>query len=235
MIRLAEACGYSDDDLTIMRGIATDVCYPVMAYNGDLIQLFGSNPSGHNLTVYINSIANSLLFRCGFRHVAPEWAQAWTFRDACALATYGDDAKSSVHEKFPMFNHLSFAKFLRDRDMVFTMPDKTSTPTEYMRDADADFLKRRTVWHEALNHSVGALSEDSIFKMLHSGFDDGMAQSVANVDSALREWFYHGKDVYENRRAQMKELASLYNIDGSCSRLGHSYETCVNEWNAKYA
>jgi len=44
MMDIAKYCGYSNRDLTIMEGIATDICYPLMAYNGDLIQHYGSNP-----------------------------------------------------------------------------------------------------------------------------------------------------------------------------------------------
>jgi hypothetical protein len=53
------------------------------------------------------------------------------FRDAVAALTYGDDVKGSVKEGYDDFNHISYAKFLGDRDMVFTMTDKSSSPTKY--------------------------------------------------------------------------------------------------------
>jgi hypothetical protein len=64
LINIARLCGYSEEDLLIMRGIATDICYAVMAYNGDLLQLIGSNPSGQNLTVYKLNCEFSIISVC---------------------------------------------------------------------------------------------------------------------------------------------------------------------------
>jgi hypothetical protein len=204
LIDLARECGYSERAVAIMEGVATDICYPLMAYNGDLIQHYGSNPSGQNLTVYINSIVNSLLFRCAYFHVTRDRLHVPPFRDVCALITYGDDAKSSVREDFPEFNHIAVAKFLEGRDMKFTMPDKESDPTEYMMDEDADLLKRSNVYCEETGMIMGALDEDSIFKSLHCVIKSSALtpeqQAMENIDGALREWFSHGREVYEMRR-----------------------------------
>lgn len=242
MINLAEASGnYSEEDLLVMRGIATDICHPVVAYDGTLIQLIGSNPSGQNLTVYINSIVNSLLNRCGFYHIYEERRKdldthELTFRQAVALMTYGDDVKGSVHSAFGKFNHISYAKFLADRDMKFTMPDKESTPTEYMRDEDADFLKRKNVFNPDVKMYFGALDEMSIFKSLHatlkSKFLTPEEQACENIDGALREWFAHGRDVYETRREQMKEIALKHNL--ICKETEISYDDRLTTWKDKY-
>lgn len=193
MIDIAKFSGnYTDRDITIMEGIATDICYPLMAYNGDLIQHFGSNPSGQNLTVYINSIVNSLLFRCAYFAIVEEKKRV-PFRMACSLITYGDDAKASVHKHFDEFNHLSVAEFLAEHDMVFTMPDKESEPVPFMTDEDADFLKRKNIWNEELECWFGALDEESIFKSLHANLKSKTATpeevSMQCIDGALREFF----------------------------------------------
>lgn len=235
MINIAAASGnYTEDDLDIMRGLATDVCYPKVAYNGDLMQFNGSNPSGHNLTVYINSIVNSLLFRCGFFFYYPK---AVVFNLCVKLATYGDDALSSVHKDYPLFNHISFAKFLAACGMKFTMPDKTSTPTEYMHDRDADFLKTRSVWCPALDTYLGALDEQSIFKSLHCVGGSSLTnveQAIANIDGAMREWFNHGEVVYELRRAQMQLVAQDHGLIGWCKELGVTYDQAVQRWIQRY-
>lgn len=237
LIDLGKHCGYTERDVTIMEGIATDICYPLMAYNGDLIQHYGSNPSGQNLTVYINSIVNSLLFRCAYfkiyeNRVVPK------FRDVCALMTYGDDAKSSVKADYPEFNHISVAKFLSDRDMVFTMPDKTSTPTPYMSDEDADFLKRRNVFSPDTGMIMGALDENSIFKSLHATLESSAItkeQAAAfNIDGGLREWFNHGRSVYELRREQMREVAKRADISHICTLLDRSYDEALSVWKDTY-
>lgn len=237
MIEIARHCGYSADDITIMEGIATDICYPIMAYNGDLLQLFGSNPSGQNLTVYINSLVNSLLLRSAYFHIFG--MNAPPFQENCAIMTYGDDCKGSVHKKYSKFNHISFAKFLEERDMVFTMPDKESTPTQYMEDRECDFLKRKNRFDPDLNMIVGMLDEDSIFKSLHSVVRSGAVtlhqQSMANIDGALREWFSYGRDHYEMRREQMREIASKAGIAHGCTMLNQTYDDRLAAWKERYA
>jgi hypothetical protein len=238
-----ETGNYTAEDRCIMEGVASDIAYPLMAYNGTLLQLIGSNPSGQNLTVYINSIANSLLFRCGFFHIyKEEEIQAAgkglvsTFRDVCALGTYGDDAKSSVREGFDKFNHIAFAKFLEERDMKFTMPDKTSEPTPFMHDRDADFLKRKNVYCEEVGLHFGALDEESIFKSLHATLKSKVCspEEVAanNIGGALREWFAHGRDVYEHRREQMQEVAKRAGL--IVPEVHVPYEEYMDGWKSKY-
>lgn len=236
---IARFCGYSSRSLTIMEGIATDICYPLMAYNGDLIQLFGSNPSGQNLTVYVNSIVNSLLFRCAYFHLHETLGRKPPpFRQRCALGTYGDDAKSSVHEQLPQFNHIFLADFLKQRDIVFTMPDKTSSPTEYMFDETADFLRRKNVYSPDTDHIMAALDEDSIFKSLHATLKSSsitrQQAAMQNIDGALREWFAHGREVYESRRAEMIEIAKRADIIHGCTVVHETYDDRLKVWEKKY-
>jgi hypothetical protein len=235
LIDFAEACGYSQDDLAIMRGIATEVIYPMMAFNGDLIMLQGSNPSGQNLTVYINSIVNSLLNRIGFFKLNPDFKGR--FCDAVALATYGDDFKSSASEKFPNFNHITLAEVLSTIDMKITMPDKTSEPVPFLTDAQCDFLKRTNVYHE-VGYYLGALSEDSIFKslkaVLRSKHMSLKEQAAINIDGALREWFIHGREIFEKRQEQMKKVAAEAGITHMCATLDVSFDERLQMWREQY-
>ena len=234
-IDIARHCKYSPRDISIMEGIASDISYPLMAYNGDLLQLFGSNPSGQNLTVYLNGGVNSLLLRCFFYTVYPKGGK---FRDAVAAMTYGDDLKSSVHKDFPKMNHVDYAKYLLSVDIVFTMPDKESVATEYMHDLDADFLKRKNVTMPELGVCVGALCEDSIFKSLHAVLKSNAVtttqQSMSNIDGALREWFAHGRDVYERRREQMSTVAHTAGISHGCTQLTVTYDDQLQVFCEKY-
>jgi hypothetical protein len=239
MIDMAEeSLNYSSDDIEIMKGIATDVSQPVMAYNGDYIQHVGSNPSGQNLTVYINSIVNALLFRCAYYHTYKDREDLPDFNEVCSLITYGDDAKSSVHELFPEFNHITVAKFLEERDMKFTMPDKESVATEYMDAEEADFLKRSNFYHPDLKANVGVLSEDSIFKRLHAHLQSKdlslEMQSAQNIDTSLHDWFYYGRETFECRLSEMQDIASQAGITHLCQGFDKNYEDRVQDWLRKY-
>jgi len=233
LIDIARKYGiYSEEDVKIMTGIAYDIAYSVTDYDGTLLQFVGSNPSGHNLTVYINSIVNSLLIRCAF-YSRKETA---SFRSACALMTYGDDAFSSVSERFPWFNHLFVADYLERHDMKFTMPNKTDTPTEYMHLDTVDFLKRKHVYHEALSSGCGALDQESIIRSLHCGMISGhlsnTEQCVQNIDGALREWFLHGPEVYEQRRKEMCEICKIHGFVIAGTQ--QSYDDRALIWLRKY-
>jgi hypothetical protein len=236
LIDFAAKCGYSEDDLTIMRGLATEIVYPMMSYNGDLVMLQGSNPSGQNLTVYINSIVNSLLVRIGFKKIYPDFMGR--FRDVVALATYGDDFKSSASEDYPDFNHMTLAEKLATIDMKITMPDKEAQPVPFLTDEACDFLKRTNRFHE-VGYYLGTLDEESIFKSLkavlrskHCSLNE---QSAQNIDGALREWFFHGREKYELRREQMKEVASRNGLSHMCPMLDRTFEEQKEVWFEKYA
>jgi len=239
MIELAETCGtYTEDDITIMKGVATEVAYSCVAYNGDMIIHRGSNPSGQNLTVYVNCIVNSLLLRCGYYFLAPGNTIPEPFRENVAMEIYGDDVKGSVRKGCDWYNHISYASFLADRDMKFTMPDKTSTPTAYMIDSEADFLKRHNLYNPDTGLIHGTLDENSIFKSLHSVLQSSsvsaLDQSAMNIDGALREWWQYGKDMYEVRRAEMRAVAEKCEITHMCDELDRTYEDRLVMFQEKY-
>lgn len=235
LIELAKMCSYTEDDICVMEGIATDICYNMVAYNGVLIKHIGSNPSGQNLTVYINSIVNSLLFRCAFFETYP---QARSFTQACSMITYGDDVKSSVHEKYDSFNFFTVQDFLARHDIVFTMPDKESEPTKYMHDADADFLKRKTVYIPELGYHVGALDQASMFKALHccvrSHAVSREEQAMGCVTSVLHEVYAHGREVYEEWRARLQRVCDDCQISHGVPTLNKNFDELVEEKRDKY-
>jgi len=250
MHRIAKWSGnYSIKDITIMESITFEVTNPLVAYNGTLMRFLGTNPSGQNMTVYINSIVNSILNRLGFFHAytqdtieedkpgfAAKLGRPVRFRDCNSIAIYGDDLKGSVIEGLNRHNHVSFAKFLADNDMKFTMPDKTSDPIPFMKDGDADFLKRKNRYDKELDSIVGMLDEMSIFKSLHSGLksEDLSPKEISaqNIDGALREWFFHGREIFDMRMEQMKEVSQTSGVFPLT--LGVDYDERVLRWKAKY-
>jgi hypothetical protein len=84
----------------------------------------------------------------------------------------------------------------------------------------------------------GALDESSIFKSLHSVLKSTAVsneeQCMSNIDGALREWFAHGRDIYELRRAQMQRVAQLADITHGCDELHTTYDECVDRFCEKY-
>lgn len=125
-----------------MESISFEVTSPLVAYNGTLMRFLGTNPSGQNMTVYINSIVNSILNRLGFFHAytpdaieedkpgfAAELGRPVRFRDCNSIAIYGDDLKGSVIKGLNRHNHVTFAKFLADNDMKLQCPTRNPNPS----------------------------------------------------------------------------------------------------------
>lgn len=230
---------YSERDITIMKGIATEIAYSCVSYNGDVIIHSGSNPSGHNMTVYVNCTVNSLLMRCAYYHLYPkELGSPDEFRDRCSVITYGDDFKGSTREDTDFLNHVTYSQFLAERDMVLTMPDKKSKPKPYMNDDEADFLKRKNRFEEETGLIHGVLEEDSIWKSLHTVVKSRSVsledQSAQNIDGALREWWQYGREVYDQRREQMKEVAMKAGISHLCNELDVTYDDRLEKFKERY-
>jgi len=248
MIKIAQMSGnYSQKEIKRMEGLAFEVCSPLVAFNGTLMRFLGTNPSGHNMTVYVNSIVNSLLHRLAFNDVydAERRAQLGKdmglnrplrFRDVVSLMTYGDDARGSVMDGFDDFNHISMANFLAKNDMKFTMPDKESTPVKFMNRYEADFLKRKDAFNPDLGVMVGQLDEDSIFKSLHSIMKSKVVGplevSRMNMEGALREWFFYGRKHYDMRREQIQKIARKVGVVSDDFEL--TYDERVEMWKQKY-
>lgn len=85
MINIAEWSGnFNEYDITIMRGLASELASPLCEYNGEFVMWYMRNLSGHGATVNINGFVNSLLMRYAyymlwnkFRNVDSLWIQGF--------------------------------------------------------------------------------------------------------------------------------------------------------------
>jgi hypothetical protein len=249
MIELAKYCkGYTSDDIKIMSNLVADVVHPMMCVNGDLVELIGSNPSGQNLTVYINSIVNSLYQRCVFYTIYPPGSLKTTkFQDYVALMTYGDDNVMSVSDKVPLYNHTRMMEVYAMRGIEYTMADKDAESVPYITLEETDFLKRATVFRpEYSDPSTGKtgmylakLSEDSIFKSLHCNMLSKIVseEEIARqcLDGALRELWFYGKEHFEMRHEQFKCIVAEHGWQHVISpNFYKTFDEREEEWLEKY-
>jgi len=195
----------SYEDKLIIRGIATDIAFPVTNMNGDVIQFFGGNSSGTPLTVIINSVSNSLYIRYAYKNIIRD-KPLTTFRDNVALITLGDD--NAMSSALKDFNHTTISNVLREHGIPYTMADKETASVPFIHIDDVDFLKRnfRTVdgW------TVGQLSEKSIFKSLTMYVDKGNISHEEQLAqcylAARREWSLYGREHYNDRCRSMEAI-----------------------------
>jgi hypothetical protein len=116
------------------------------------------------------------------------------------------------------------------------MPDKESELADRMNQNDVEFLKRRSSYLPELGIRVGALDEQSIFKSLHC-VTYGKRSPVTlneiaamNIDGALREWFNHGRKVYNMRQTQMQAVAKASGLEHICAELNLTYDDRIQKW-----
>jgi len=233
LIQLAEKSGnYSSDDLCIMRGLSADIAYPLVNYNGTLVQFLGSNPSGQNLTAYINSIANSLLVRMFY------FSQGNTkpFRSQVAVMTYGDDIEGSVADNVINFTIRGYSHWLfENTGMVFTMPDKESQLRDYLTKDESDFLKRKSFYNPDIKCTIGILALSSIQKSYYTARCDKHEEKnilISCITSATYEYFFHGRQTYEyfvNILKQGCQSAGLV-----VPALLWTYDNHVERWRRQY-
>lgn len=208
---LHSLAGHDDRNYRMIMGIATDVAYPVMNIRGELVMFYGTNPSGHPLTVIINSIVNGLYMRYAYASLGYDVA---TFKKEVALMTYGDDNAMGVSLNVPLFNHTAIQAELDKIGVVYTMADKESESVPYIHIDKIAFLKRQWRYDEDIGAYVCPLDEDSIRKSLMCWVPSGTIcpeeQMVAVIQSAVREYFWYGKEIFEAKRAFfMKHVTSF--------------------------
>lgn len=236
LIECAKQCQYTEEDLRVMRAMVSDIVYAYITFDGSLISLTeGGHISGNSLTVIVNGICGSLNVRCAFF----ERLEAESFRDHVKLMTYGDDniGSSSPESSFTI---KMISEFLGRYGQVYTMPDKETEVSNYLPYEDFEFLKRKNVFCPKRSVYTGALIEKSIFKMLHCYMRPKKCElspemaCASNIDTAMREWFHHGEDVYNARQQELLLVAQDAGILHLTTQLSLSYDECICEWSEKY-
>lgn len=205
---ICREAGYTDEDLKVITGIAYDTAFPVTNFNGDLIEFFGSNPSGHPLTVIINGIVNALYMRYAFCMLNPNQS-CNEFKSVVHLMTYGDDNIMGVSDKAPWFNHSEIARIMKTIGVTYTTSDKSDRKITYVHIDDEQFLKRKWRFDEKVGFYMCPLDEESIFKSLTVWVPSGSVspgfQMMSVVQSALYEYFYYGEEKFTEMRNFLME------------------------------
>jgi hypothetical protein len=254
LIECAKLAGYTEKDIRIMEAISSDIVYAMVNFNGDLVRLLiGAMISGNSLTVIINGIEGSLNLRVAYYYlvvlphreknsmVAMLDRSKEHFRKNVSLITYGDDNDGSVTNAVAdQFNIKTVSEFLAKYGQKYTMPDKSTTLRPFLTVDESDFLCRKTNYIPEINTRIGALAEDSIFKSLHVhtyGKKETLTREekvCAAAESAMIEWFNHGRETYERRRAQLKEVMNRAELINYCDFLNETFDDRVEKWIRTY-
>jgi len=212
ILNIHRQAGATDDELRVIRGIGTDTSYSFVDMNGDLVEFFGTNPSGHPLTVIINSIVNSLYVRYSYYMCNPE-QEVYTFRQNVRLFTYGDDNILGVSTNIDWFNHTTMQLMLSTIGVGYTMAEKGVESQPFISIYDATFLKRKWRWDEEVGYWMAPLALDSIYKSLTvwvpSKTIDKFCQMVQVISSANSEFFFYGREFFDVHHSFFREVLLL--------------------------
>lgn len=204
-----EKAGFSPEEVREIMCIGEDTAFPVVNANGDLVEFFGTNPSGHPLTVIINSIVNSLYMRYCYVILNPEH-ESVSFKNNVHLFTYGDDNIMGVDRTCDWFNHTGIQVELAGIGVEYTMADKESQSVPFINIKDCQFLKRTWRFDTDIGDWLCPLEEASIHKSLTmwcpSKSIDEYAQMVAVISSANSEYFFYGRETFEKHHEFFKSV-----------------------------
>jgi hypothetical protein len=221
-----------------MEMIANEVANPMIAYNGEMILMAGSNPSGQNMTVYINGIVNSLYHRCVFNRLKKEHNLEGNFSTECRATFYGDDSLLAPSERVAKHVHFNaFAKVYKDVGIGYTPADKSESAPDLVKMEDIDFLKRKPVYNPDLDQYMGALDFSSIIKSLHCNATDTLPPDVAsavNLDGSIREMFNHGREKYEEWRNKVRLIGEEHDLLPMIRNIDVPYDVYLSKYKAKY-
>jgi len=112
----------------------------------------------------------------------------------------------SVKDGYEKYNHTAIQDVLAKLGMAYTMADKSAGSVPYIPLEQASLLKRSIIWNEDYQTYMCPIEEKSIYRclschMLKCGKESETLKLHCKmmVQTALTEWFYHGKEIYEDR------------------------------------
>lgn len=233
IISILQVAGWTDRELSVVRGIAEDTAFPTIDFNGDLIRCYGTNPSGHPLTVIINGLANSLYVRYCYAESHPD-GTCTDFKDNINLMTYGDDMIMGVKQSCTWLDHTRMVDILASIDIQFTMADKDAPSVPFINIKDATFLRRSWRFENSLGKYVCPIEHASIDKMLTmcvaSKTISSELQSIEVMNTAIREYFWYGRDIFEQKKNLFLTVIVKLQLDVYMDRPFPTWEQLVDEY-----
>lgn len=211
IINIYKEAGFSGNEIKELWGIAYDTAFPLVNVDNDILEFYGTNPSGHPLTVVINSLVNSLYMRYAYCEIVGE-GKCDDFQKHVRLFTYGDDNIMGVSRDVD-FSHTKIQSALAKIGVTYTMAEKEAATVPFINIDDTQFLKRKWRFENELGMYTCPLDEESIRKSLTvwvpSQTISPYQQMVDVISSANSEYFFYGKEMFEKHHAFFKQILTL--------------------------
>lgn len=115
-----------------------------------------------------------------------------------------------ISKKIDWFDHTVLQDTLATMGITYTMADKEAKSVPFINISEASFLKRTWRWDADVQAYLCPLEHDSIEKMLMvwtaSKSICAEEQLTSVVSSAVREYFYYGRDIFEEKREMLIQI-----------------------------
>lgn len=123
---------------------------------------------------------------------------------------------------------------MADIDIEFTMADKEAVSVPFINISEATFLRRTWRFEEELGYHVCPIEHDSIEKMLTmcvaSKSISPQLQAVEVMHTAVREYFWYGKDIFLEKRNMFLEIIDECNLAVYVDRDFPTWESLIAEF-----
>jgi len=227
--RIATILGMDPEIVATLVWAQANVIYSIQ---GDLFQIGGSNPSGSDITVEINAVANSLSQRAAWYDLhgrkfsrddyLARRVPSKLFRDEVSLVTFGDDFLAAHARRVALADLM--AKFVR-YGMYVTDGAKLDVPI-YRHLFQCSFLKRG--FSGPLNDIRCGLDVKSILRMLAINKPSKLGakeQAAVCCEEAIREVFLNRSLNFAEWRTWLVQLADQHNLWDSRYLSLHPFDT----------
>jgi hypothetical protein len=208
LIALLPALGYTPEEVRACLAYIDCMRDADVEYNLALVSFYGVLKSGVWITLLVNGVVNSLLWRCAYRIMHADVADKdmIPFLKQCFLAVQGDDADFATDNPLitPERVQTTFASF----NMKIT-PGGKDGGLSYQEIDKIVFCKRTfrpTLWR-GRRFIESPLDLDSIWKPIYWKLSDinELDHFLGNVTPFMLEVSRHPEDVFERETAKLRK------------------------------
>jgi hypothetical protein len=214
---------YNDgpENAQIRSVLFEDICNARVQVDGELIQWDHSQPSGNPLTVIVNSIFNQMVMRYAYLLCKRDAGLPimCDFTSQVSLQTYGDDNVLNISDHvIDWYNQISITDALSTIGLTYTDEGKTGKLVASRTLKDIAYLKRTFIqdrngfYQPALDLSVCK----EMTNWIRGTKGNGKVETFDNVEAAVRELYFHGKEIFDENR---NLLVPALRLKGIMSRI----------------
>jgi ribosomal protein S17E len=177
-----------------------EVVNSIHLFEGDFLQWIKSLPSGHPLTVIINSLVHIMYVQYCYVILHPQGLHGLQFFwELVEMQTYGDDGVYSISDTIiPWFNQITITEAMKTIGLTYTDENKSEVLVPFRRLSEVTFLKRGFRFDNMLGRYVAPLSLDTILEMPYWTKEGPAPLEITydNVSTALMELSLHGEEKF---------------------------------------